>query len=562
MTRPEPTTLDPVDYAVISQGLIAAAREMGAKLVRSAFSTVVREAADASAALMDCRGNVVAQAEMIPMQLGSMKATLEACAALDPIGTLVEGDFYISNDPYNGAQHLPDVFIYSPVFFDGRVIGFAASVAHHLEFGGGAPGINAGATDIYQEGLRIPPGRYNMARDWHGGPLHRLIASNIRVPQLTMGDFDAQFAANGVGAMRLKELAAKYGADALDAAMQELMAYSERRVRAALVDVPDGTYRGEDRIDDDGVSDEPLVIRAAVTIEGDHAHVDLAGTSDQVTRNLNSPRSSTFSAAFTALKAVLTSADIPFNEGMKRPLTVEAPYGSLLNPKPPAPVHARMLACYRVFNAVMKALAQAVPDKVIATGYDTTTALSMTHFDGERYRVIVEVLGGGYGASKDLDGVSAVGGPLANCTNTPVEALDLDYDFFRMTDYALRTDSGGAGRQRGGLGYMRRYEILRDGSALTMYADRFKLAAQGLFGGMEGETARCVIERAGEVIEVAPKGIVPLKQGDVLTIFTGGGAGYGEPGDRDRDDVRRDLEDGYVSPDTAMRYHGVPDAAE
>ncbi|MEM7124361.1 MAG: hydantoinase B/oxoprolinase family protein, partial [Pseudomonadota bacterium] len=284
--------------------------------------------------------------------------------------------------------------------------------------------------------------------------------------------------------------------------------------------------------------------------------------SEQVTRNLNSPRSSTFSAAFTALKAVLTSADIPFNEGMKRPFTVEAPYGSLLNPRPPAPVHARMLACYRVFNAVMKALAQAVPEEVIATGYDTTTALSMTYFDGERYRVIVEVLGGGYGASKDLDGVSAVGGPLANCTNTPVEALDLDYDFFRMTDYALRTDSGGAGRHRGGLGYMRRYEILKDGSALTMYADRLKLAAQGLFGGMEGETARCVIERDGEVIEVAPKGIVPLNQGDVLTIFTGGGAGYGEPGERDRDDVLRDLEDGYVSPEAAMGYHGVQDAAE
>ena len=555
-------TLDPVDYAVISQGLIAAAREMGAKLVRSAYSTVVREAADASAALMDRHGNIVAQAEMIPMQLGSMKTTFQACAALDPVESLVDGDFYISNDPYNGAQHLPDVFIFSPVFFDGYIIGFSASVAHHLEFGGGAPGINAGATDIYQEGLRIPPGRWNMARDWHGGALERLIATNIRVPDLTMGDFNAQFAANGVGAMRLRELAAKYGADALQAAMKELMDYSERRVRAALAEVPDGTYRGEDRIDDDGVSDEPLHIRAAVTISGDNVHVDLAGTSDQVTRNLNSPKSSTFSAAFTALKAVLTSADIPFNEGMKRPFTVDAPYGSLLNPKPPAPVHARMLACYRVFNAVMKALAQAVPDKVIATGYDTTTALSMTHFDGERYRVIVEVLGGGYGGSRQLDGVSAVGGPLANCTNTPVEALDLDYDFFRMTDYALRTDSGGAGEHRGGLGYVRRYEILKDGSALTMYADRFRLAPEGLFGGLEGETARCVIERGGEAINVAPKGIVPLRTGDILTIFTGGGAGYGDPGMRGRDLIVRDLDDGLISAEAAMRHYGFPDAAE
>ena len=554
--------LDPVDYAVISQGLIAAAREMGAKLVRSAYSTVVREAADASAALMDRDGNIVAQAEMIPMQLGSMKTTFQACAALDPVEKLVEGDFYMSNDPYNGAQHLPDVFIFSPVFFEGQVIGFSASVAHHLEFGGGAPGINANATDIYQEGLRIPPSRWNMERDWYGGALERLIATNIRVPQLTMGDFNAQFAANGVGAGRLKQLAAKYGVAMLEAAMTELMDYSERRVRAALAEVPDGTYRGEDRIDDDGVNDEPLLICVAVTIAGDRAHVDLAGTSDQVTRNLNSPKSSTFSAAFTALKAVLTSADIPFNEGMKRPFTVDAPYGSLLNPKPPAPVHARMLACYRVFNAVMKALAQAVPEKVIATGYDTTTALSITHFDGERYRVIVEVLGGGYGGSEKLDGVSAVGGPLANCTNTPVEALDLDYDFFRMTDYALRTDSGGAGRHRGGLGYFRRYEILKDGSALTMYADRFRLAPEGLFGGLEGETAYCTIERGGDLIEVAPKGIVPLQKDDILTIFTGGGAGYGDPSARERDQIARDLDDGLISAEAAMRYYGYPDAAE
>jgi len=554
--------LDPVDYAVISQGLIAAAREMGAKLVRSAYSTVVREAADASAALMDRHGNIVAQAEMIPMQLGSMKTTFDACAALDPVESLVEGDFYMSNDPYNGAQHIPDVFIFSPIFLEGRLIGFSASVAHHLEFGGGAPGINAGASDIYQEGLRLPPGRWNLERDWYGGPLQRLIAANIRVPQLTLGDFNAQFAANGVGAGRLKQLAAKYAPEALEAAMTELMDYSERRVRAALAEVPDGTYEGEDWIDDDGVGDQPLPVRAAVTVKGESIHVDLAGSSPQVTRNLNSPVSSTYSAAFTALKAVLTSADIPFNEGMKRPFTVDAPYGSLLNPKPPAPVRARMLACYRVFNAVMKALAQAVPEKVIATGYDTTTALAMSHFDGERYRVLIEVLGGGYGGSRHLDGVTAVGGPLANCTNTPVEALDLDYDFFRMTDYALRTDSGGAGEHRGGLGYWRRYEILKDGSALSMYADRFRLAPQGLFNGMEGRSARCTIERDGKTIEVAPKSSHPLKAGDILTISTGGGAGYGDPKVRDRALVAQDLAEGYISAEAAMRYYGVPDAAE
>lgn len=555
-------TLDPVDHAVISQGIIAAAREMGSKLVRSAYSTVVREAADASAALMDCQGRVVAQAEMIPMQLGSMTATWSACAERHPVETLVEGDFYLSNDPYHGGQHIPDVFIFQPVFFEGRVIGFAASVAHHLEMGGAAAGIVADATDLYQEGLRLPPARWNLERDWYGGPLQRLIEANIRVPQLTLGDFNAQFAANGVGAGRLKELAAKYGVATLEASMAELIAYSERRVRAAIAAVPDGTWHGEDFIDDDGVHEEPLAIRAAVTIKGDAIHIDFAGTSDQVARNLNSPLSSTHSAAFTPIKAALTSADIPFNHGMTLPVTLSVPYGSLLNPRPPAPVHARMLACYRVFNAVMKALAQAVPEKVIACGYDTTTALYLSHFDDDRYRVIAEVLGGGYGAGHANDGVSAVGGPLANCTNTPVEVLDLDYDFFRMHEYSLRTDSGGAGRTRGGLGYTRVYEVLKPGAALTMYADRFKLAAQGLFGGHQGTSARCTVERDGRVIDIPPKGGLSLETGDIVTIMTGGGAGYGDPGERDGARISEDLAEGLVSPEAARRDYGWGEAAE
>jgi len=555
--------IDPVDYAVISSGLIAAAREMGVKLVRSAYSTVVREAADASAALMDHHGNVVSQAEMIPMQLGSMNTTFLACTALHPVETLREGDFFVSNDPYAGAQHLPDVFMFQPVFFEGRVIGFGASVAHHLEFGGSGVGISTAASDIYQEGLRLPPSRWNMQRDWeNNGRLRRLIATNIRVPQLTLGDFEAQFAAMGTGGMRLRELAAKYGVATLEAAMAELIDYSERRVRAALAEVPDGVYTGEDAVDDDGLTDEPLPVRVTVTIRGDSAHLDFTGTSPQVSRNLNSPVSSTFSAAFAALKAALTSPDIPFNEGMKRPVTMLVPYGSLLNPKPPAPVRARMEACYRVFNAVMKALSQAVPEKVIACGFDTTTALSMNNFDGERYRVVLEILGGGYGGSVGRDGVSGVGGPLANCTNTPVETLDTDYDFFRTHEYSYRTDSCGAGRQRGGLGYRRRYEILKDGSALAMYADRFQLAPQGLFGGHEGACARCRVERGGETIEVPSKGALKLMKGDIVIIDTGGGAGYGEPAERDPDAIAADLAEGWITPAAARRDYGWSEAAE
>ena len=357
--------LDPIDQAVISQGLVASAREMGVKLIRSAYSTILREASDGSAALLDRHGNVVAQAELIPMQLGPLGATFKPCAEAVPSDELEEGDFYINNSPFEGGQHLPDVFIFSPIFFDRTLVGFSASVAHHLDLGGGAPGMNPDATDVHQEGLIIPPSRYNMERDWNGGPFERLIAANIRVPELTIGDFNAQFAANAIGGERVKQLCERYGAGTIMSVMDSHLTYSERRMRAAIAEIPDGVYHGEDAVDDDGINSKPLPIKAAVTVDGDDIAVDFAGTADQVLLNLNCPFASTVSAALAAVKAVASSPDIPFNQGLAKPITVTAPYGSLLNPKPPAPVRARMIPAFRAFDAVVKALARAVPDKVI-----------------------------------------------------------------------------------------------------------------------------------------------------------------------------------------------------
>ncbi len=545
--------LDPVDYAVISQGLVAGAREMGAKLIRSAYSTIVREAQDASAALLDRDGNVVAQAELIPMQLGPMKMTFEPCAATHPVDRLAPGDFYITNDPFNGGQHLPDVFIFSPIFFNCAVIGFGASVAHHLDLGGGAPGLNADASDIYQEGLLIPPSRYNMDRDWNGGPFERLVAANIRVPRLTIGDFNAQFAANAIGGLRLRELAEKFGADAVLAAMAELLDYSERRVRAAIAAIPDGVYEGEDAVDDDGVTDDPLPVRARLEVAGDDIAIGFEGTAPQVSRNLNCPFSSTVSAALACVKSVLTSADIPFNEGVKRPFAIQAPYGSILNPKPPAPVRARMEPAYRVFNAVMKALARAAPDRVIACGFDTTAVFALSRLTETGYRVYVEIFGGGYGASVARDGCDAIDSPLSNCSNTPVEALDMEYDYFRVVDYGLRPDSAGAGRFRGGLGFTRAYEIAEDGVVFAIYADRFRIAPQGLFGGADGTLGRCEVRRGGEIIPVDSKAGMALRKGDILTIHTGGGGGYGAASERSRAAIDRDLADGLLTSEGAAR---------
>jgi N-methylhydantoinase B len=547
--------LDPVDYAVISQALIAIAREMGTKLIRSSYSNIVREAQDASAALFDAEGNVVAQAELIPMHLGSMSEIFRACVERCPIEDLRPGDFYINNDPYGGGQHLQDVFIFTPVFFAGRLVGFAGTVAHHLDLGGGNPGMTPDAVDVHAEGLIIPPSRYTYERDWNGGPLERLVTANVRVPSQTIGDFYAQFAANAIGTARLSELCERYGADTVAAAMAELMAYSERRFRAALAAIPDGTWHAEDAVDDDGITDTPLVVKAAVTKKGETITVDYAGTIGQVGRNLNCPWASTVSATLAAIKAALTSPDIPFNEGFKRPITVTAPKGTLVNPNYPAPVRARLLPAYRCFDATLKALAQVVPDKVIAGGNDATHALAISHLGAKGYRVYLEIYGGGFGGGPRRDGCDAVDSPLSNCTNTPVEATDMDFEHFRVIGYSLIPDTGGPGRHRGGLGLMRRFKILKDSNFAT-YTDRVRLAPYGLFGGADGTNTRIEIERAGKTIKCRSKDRVDLKAGDILTLYSSGGGGYGKPAERDARLVARDVREGFVSAAAARRDYG------
>lgn len=544
--------VDPIDRAVIGQGLVASAREMGVKLIRSAYSTILREASDGSAALLDRRGNVVAQAELIPMQLGPLGATFKPCAEVVPPDELEEGDFYINNSPFEGGQHLPDVFIFSPIFFEGTLIGFSASVAHHLDLGGGAPGMNPDATDVHQEGLIVPPSRYNMERDWNGGSFERLITANIRVPELTIGDFNAQFAANAVGGERVRQLCARYGAETVLSVMDSHLAYSERRMRAAIAEIPDGVYRGEDAVDDDGIGSEPLPVRATVTVEGDDVSVDFAGTADQVLLNLNCPFASTVSAALAAVKAVASSPDIPFNQGLARPITVTAPYGSLLNPRPPAPVRARMIPAFRAFDAVVKALAGAVPDKVIATGFDTTHSICMSRLVDGKYGIYLEIYGGGYGAGPGSDGGDGIDGPLSNCSNIPVESLDRQYDFFRVAEYALRPDSGGRGKFRGGNGLRRRFEILADDVTLAHYSDRYRIAPDGAFGGEPGDLARTwIVRKNGDRAPVASKTSLRLDRGDVLVTETSGGGGYGDPAERTADRLRMDLESGLATPPMA-----------
>lgn len=540
-------TVNPFDNAIISQSILAAAREMGIKLIRSAYSTILREASDGSAAIADVNGDVIAQAELIPIQLGPIGMTLKQCLQRFPAETIGPDDFMITNDPYSGGQHLPDVYIFCPIFFRGRLVGFSASVAHQIDFGGGAPGLDPGATDIYQEGLRLPLTRWSVSRDWNGGPLEQLVRANIRVPDLTIGDMNAMFAANAIAAARIAQLCEKYGDTMVTDVMAEMANYSERRFRAAIAQLPDGVYYGEDVIDDDGTSDEPLHIKVKVAVSGDGVDIDFAGSSPQVRRNLNSPFSCTVSAAVTCVKSILTSPDIPFNDGILRAIRISAPYGSILNPAPPSPVRARLEANYRIYNAIMRALSSVAPEKVIATGFDTLTAACFSLQRGEGYSVYLEIFGGGYGGSQHGDGCDAVDSPLSNCANTPAEALDMEYDFFRLERYALEADSFGQGKHRGGAGFSRQYSVLKDGVVFAIYADRYRYAPQGLFGGEEGQRGYCELTRNGVTERLASKSMVTLNRGDRVKVFMGGGGGYGDPAERDPALIEADIANGMAS---------------
>ena len=522
----------PVDQAVITRALIAAADEMGVKLIRSAHSPVVREAQDCSAAILDKLGRVVAQAELIPIQLGSITHTFKACLEHHPLDTLCEGDFLINNDPYSGGQHLPDIFLFTPVFLEKELIGVTATVVHHIDLGGGAPGLNPNAGDIHEEGITFPPSKYTIEKDWMGGPFERLVRANVRMPEATIGDLNAQFAANAVGAERLRDLCRKFSSETISVAMNEMLDYSERRIRTAISKVPDGKYNGEAHLDDDGISNMMVPIKVQLSIEGDTLSIDFEGTAEQVKSNMNSPFASSVSSAIACVKSVLTDPDIPFNEGAERAISVKIPYGSILNPRPRAPVRARLLPSYRVVNAVMKALGEAVPERVIAPGFDTTSVCCLSHKSADGYNIYLEIFGGGFGAGPNYDGCDAVDSMLSNCSNIPIESMESDYPFFRVEDYSLRSSSGGNGKFRGGMGFQKIYKILSGNVTFATYGDRFRIAPDGVLGGGPGAKAETFLEREGQVIQLGSKQQFVLHKGDRLVVRTGGGGGYGLPSER------------------------------
>jgi len=456
---------DPVTLNVLMSAFHAISEEMGVNLLLTARSTIIREARDCSCALLDAEGRIVAEAEHIPVQMSSLSLPMRAC--LEKFGGRIgPNEVFVTNDPYIGGQHLQDITIFSPIFHRDRLIGFAGSIAHHVDIGGGAAGLTLDAREFYEEGLRFTAMKLNRRRDFRrGGVFYDIVHSNFRAPATTWGDLQAQLAANEVGRQRMLELVARYGVDTVTAYMAEAMNHSERLMRAAIRALPPGRYTAEDWIDDSVTADEPLPIRVAVTIHEDAIDVDLSGSAPQVDEFLNVPFGSTCSSAFSAIKMALTAGGetIPANDGCYRPISVTAPYGSIVNPAPPAAVRARMCGAYRVFDAILLALQQAMPERVAGLGFHVNTTVGLTQQKGADFSIFIEDIGGGWGGNPAGDGADMLDAPLSNCRITPAEALELDHPFVMLRRYELLPDTGGAGRHRGGLGSVREYEILEDG---------------------------------------------------------------------------------------------------
>ncbi len=549
--------IDPITLEVVKHALASTADEMALVIMRSAYSPVVRDSMDYSTALCDRAGRVVAQGLTLAVQLGTFPTVMGY--VLEQFGGSARpGDVYISNDPYGaGGQHLPDLYVIQPIFAAGELQGFAATMAHHSDVGGIAPGsVAVHATEIFQEGLRIPLSRLVDA-GVENETLFRLLEANTRQPVHVLGDLRAQLAACRVGERGLTTLLARYGPQA-HVIMDELQALAERLMRAEIAALPDGIHTFVDHVDGVGEDPEPIRIAVRVEIAGDELHVDFAGTSPQVEASVNCPVGMVRAACYCAIRGIVRT-EMPNCEGYMTPIHVHAPAGTVVNPVLPAACGARGVIGYRVYDAIMGALAPLVPERVLAAGEGGPTLIAWGGYDEQRRPFgTTEVLVGTWGARATLDGLEGVSNPLANLGNQPVELLEADLQL-RVDRYGLVPDSGGAGRQRGGLAYVREYSLLAHRATLTMRADRRAHPPYGLEGGEPGRPSSntLVVDGIARELPTMPMEALTLERGASFTHVSAGGGGFGPPGERNPEAVLADVLDGKVSLAAARERYGV-----
>jgi N-methylhydantoinase B len=555
--------LDPVTLAVLRSALLHAVDEMKGVVLRTAYSNLWKEAGDLSCGILTGDGDLVAPGRGdIPVHLVTMPSSLQGCLARIPADSLQPGDVLYQNDPYQGNNHLPDFIMAKPVFYDGAIVAYAAVRGHYVDIGGSTPGSYSAATnDIYSEGLRVPPVRIYEAGELNQDVVDILLA-NTRNSRERLGDLRAQYAGCVNAERRIITLCEQYGADALRGAMEMILDASEAITRRAIAEIPDGVYEFEDFCDGDGLTSELIRIAVKVTVSGDELHVDFTGSSPQVRGGMNAPIAVTKSAVCYATKA-LTDPDEPQTSGSYRPVTIHAPLGSVVNPRPPAPVvAANHETASRIADAVIGALAPAVPERVAAAGSGTSGVIALgvriEHEDAPpEESILVETHGVGHGAHDGADGANARRVGVGNTGNTPTEALEASFPITTL-EYSLTPDGGGAGRYRGGTGLYRRMRLDHD-ATVTLCADRAAVAPYGLFGGLPARAAHFWVERPDGTTEVLDSKTPGLEMpaGTLIHFQCAGGGGYGPPAERDLAALQDDLDDGYVTPEGAREHYGV-----
>jgi len=547
--------VDPITFAVVKSGLDAIVDEMAYTVVRIARSEIVKDVMDFSAALCTADGQMVAQAKTIAQHLGAIPEAM--AAVLERFGDdLNDGDAVIMNDPYHGGMHLPDIFMFMPLFFEGKRRAFAVVICHHTDVGGRVPGSNASeTTEIYQEGLRIPPLKL-YDRGVLNDTLATLIKINVRVPDRVWGDLSAQYAAAQVGKRGLEKLLQRYGAGQVEAYMGELLDYAERVTKAEIKTWPKSTCEFVDHIDSDGFSDTPIPIKVAITVRDEGTLlVDYSGSSAQVKGALNSTLSFTRSLTYLSVRCVLPK-DVPNNVGFFRCVEIKVPEASVLNPVMPGPCAARALTGYRVFDTMLGALAQIVPERVPAAGEGGNSVICISGLRPNRKPfIIVDMICGAWGGRPDKDGLEAVTNASQNLSNMPVEVMEAEHPV-RVEEYAFVPDTCGAGKWRGGVGLRRAYRILAPEALLQMRTDRVAFAPYGLAGGEPGGRSRNFME-IGNAREPLPGKVTMTVPGGALIVHEQAGAGgFGDPKARDPALVEEDLADGKISEDFAQRHYG------
>jgi N-methylhydantoinase B len=528
-------------------------------MITAAHSPNVRERRDCSTAIFDPTGQIIAQAPFVPMHLGSRVGLIGEVLKRFPRDTLRPGDVFLANDPYaGGGAHLPDITAVSPVFHRDELVAFVADIAHHADVGGMVPGSESAAcTSIYQEGIRLPPVRVYPELG-EGDGVTQIIMSNSRTPEERLGDLQAQMAALHVGVRGVQQVCQRYGAATMQACADHFLDYSERRMRQLIARLKEGTYTYADYLDSDGLHGAPVRIQCAATLEDGAVRLDFTGTDPQMASGKNVPMVATLSVVYFVLKMLL-DPDLPPNSGSYRPVRVQAPEGCLVNPVPPAAVGARATSCGILGDVLVGALVQAMPEKALApSGPHSLTTLAGTRPPRGQPFVDYETFAGALGARRHRDGTDAVRIHASGSANLPVESLELAYPL-QVVRYELLRDGGGPGTFRGGMPVRRDTRILVPATTLSTTADRETHPAEGMEGGLSGAPSGFILNPGtpAERRVAAVTAGLPLEPGDVVSVRTAGGGGYGDPLERDPSRVLADLLDDRISPEAAKKIYGV-----